>query len=122
MMGTSFFFGGGLQVLIVLMFILVFGLILITIVRSIGQWNSNNRSPRLTVDAAVVSKRMHITRHTGANGAAPTSSTRYYVTFEVSSGERMELPVQGREYGLLAEGDAGRLTFQGTRYLDFERQ
>ena len=27
----------------------------------------------------------------------------------------------GLEYGMLAEGDAGRLTFQGTRYLSFER-
>ena len=28
----------------------------------------------------------------------------------------------GTEYGLLAEGDRGKLTFQGTRYLGFERQ
>lgn len=27
----------------------------------------------------------------------------------------------GREYGMLAEGDIGKLTFQGTRYLSFER-
>ena len=29
----------------------------------------------------------------------------------------MEFSVSGREYGLLVEGDTGRLTFQGTRYL-----
>ena len=34
----------------------------------------------------------------------------------------MELPVTGPEYGMLAEGDRGRLTFQGTRYLGFERR
>ena len=42
-------------------------------------------------------------------------------TFQVESGDRMELPVSGREYGMLAEGDIGKLTFQGTRYLSFER-
>ena len=36
--------------------------------------------------------------------------------------KRMELSVTGREYGMLSEGDAGRLSFQGTRYLGFERQ
>ena len=34
----------------------------------------------------------------------------------------MELHVSGSEYGMLAEGDNGRLTFQGTRYLSFERE
>ena len=39
----------------------------------------------------------------------------------MESGDRMELRVSGREYGLLAEGDRGQLTFQGTRYLSFVR-
>ena len=50
-----------------------------------------------------------------------TSSTRYYATFQVESGDRMELYIPRNEYGLLAEGDRGKLTFQGTRYLGFER-
>ena len=33
----------------------------------------------------------------------------------------MELQVDDAEYGMLAEGDTGRLSFQGTRYLGFER-
>ena len=51
-----------------------------------------------------------------------TSSTWYYATFEVESGDRMELALSGSEYGMLAEGDTGKLTFQGTRYLSFERE
>lgn len=47
--------------------------------------------------------------------------TSYYVTFQVESGDRMEFAVSGMEYGLLAEGDTGDLTFQGTRYLNFQR-
>ena len=35
--------------------------------------------------------------------------------------ERKEFGMSGREYGLLAEGDPGMLTFQGTRYKGFTR-
>lgn len=77
----------------------------------------NNNSPRLTVEAKVMSKRTAITHHHDS-----MSSTRYYVTFQVDSGDRMELPMTGSEYGMLAEGDVGKLTFQGTRYLSFERK
>lgn len=34
----------------------------------------------------------------------------------------MEFRVSDKEYGMLAENDIGRLTFQGTRYLGFERK
>ncbi|MBD5156664.1 MAG: DUF2500 domain-containing protein, partial [Butyrivibrio sp.] len=47
--------------------------------------------------------------------------TSYYVTFQVESGDRIELRVSTQEYGMLAEGDFGRLSFQGMRYLGFER-
>jgi len=40
----------------------------------------------------------------------------------VESGDRMELHVAGHEFGMLIEGDRGMLTFQGTRYLGFERK
>lgn len=50
-----------------------------------------------------------------------STSTSYYITFEVESGDRMELYVSSDEYGLLVIGDYGKLTFQGTRYLGFER-
>lgn len=43
------------------------------------------------------------------------------MTFQVESGDRMELQVKGTDYGMLAEGDRGKLHFQGTRYLGFER-
>ena len=43
------------------------------------------------------------------------------MAFEVESGDRMEFAVQGQEYGLLIEGDYGKLTFQGTRYMGFVR-
>lgn len=125
----SFMFGGGFEIMFTLIFITVFGLIIFTIIGGIGEWNKNNQSPRLTVEASIVAKRTHVSRHThhnagditGAHGTHMTSSTSYYVTFQVESGDRMELSVKSSEYGMLAEGDSGRLTFQGTRFLGFER-
>ena len=118
------FFGtGGFEVMFFLVFFLVFGIILFTIIRGIAQWNKNNHSPRLTVNATVVAKRTQVTHHHHHNGSAVhmTHTTSYYVTFQVESGDRIELYVSGYEYGMLAEGDRGRLSFQGTRYLGFER-
>lgn len=124
----GFGFGMGFDmfsIMFTIVFVLVIGTFIVTAVKGIGQWNKNNNSPRLTVPATVVSKRTNVTRHHhgGANGHHHhRTSTTYYVTFQVESGDRMELHVAGHEYGLLVEGDNGRLTFQGTRYLGFERQ
>lgn len=116
-MGFGFGFGM-FGVMFMLMFILVFGIFIVTIIRGIGQWNKNNNSPRLTVPASVVSKQMNVSHH---HDHHTHHSTSYYVTFQVNSGDRMELHMTGQEYGMLVEGDKGNLTFQGTRYLSFER-
>ena len=112
-----------------IMFVIVFVMILFSFVQGIHTCNKNNHSPRLTVSAVVVTKRENVMHHqhansgdmSGANGFHTTTSTSYYVTFQVESGDRMEFCVSGTEYGMLVEGDTGRLTFQGTRYLSFER-
>ena len=107
----------------VLVAVFVIGVFVVTFIRGIGQWNKNNNSPRLTVPATVVSKRANVSHHHHAGEHHHShTSTSYYVTFEVESGDRMELHMSGTEYGLLVEGDKGRLSFQGTRYLGFERQ
>ncbi len=103
-----------------LIFLLAFGLILSVIIRGIKQEHKNNNSPKLTVDAKVVSKRTNYRRNTTSN--SHMGHTTYYVTFEVQSGDRMELNMPGQEYGLLVEGDYGELSFQGTRYLGFQRK
>lgn len=119
-MGFGFF-----NVMFFVIFILVLCVVIAAIVQGIGQWNKNNHSPRLTV----VGKRMDVTHHShanagdisGAHGYHSTSSTYYYVTFQVESKDRIELQVDGSEYGVLVEGDIGKLSFQGTRYLGFVR-
>ena len=121
----DFFFGGGFQLLFFLVFFLIIGVFLVTMIRGIGQWHRNNQSPRLTVEATVVTKRTNVSRHHHHNGAGhmghTSTSTTYFVTFQVASGDRMELRMDGYQCGMLAEEDRGRLTFQGTRYLGFER-
>ena len=102
-------------------FILIFALIAFTIIRGLLQWNKNNHSPVLTVSAIVVAKRQHVSRRRSSSSSLHHTSTSYYITFEVESGDRIELHVTGSEYGQIIEGDAGKLTFQGTRYLGFER-
>lgn len=114
---------GAFELIFGVMFVLVIGMFIAVAVRGLGAWRKNNHSPRLTVDAVVTSKRMDVHSHmrAGEGMHAAHSSTWYYVTFEVESGDRMELSVDGAEYGMLAEGDQGKLSFQGTRYLGFER-
>ena len=112
-------------VMVFLVFFLVFGVFIVTAVKGIGEWNKNNHSPRLTVPATVVAKRTNVSHHHHHHGAGhvghTTRSTTYYATFQFASGDRMEMHMTGQEYGMLVEGDRGNLTFQGTRYLGFER-
>lgn len=116
-----------------ILFFVVFGMIatviVVNLVKDTREWNQNNHSPRLTVSSKIVGKRVEVscTQHpvggdaSGSHGMQTMSSTVHYVTFQVESGDRMEFRVDGREYRLLTEGDFGKLSFQGTRFLDFER-
>ena len=114
-----------MQIMVPVMFVLVFGIIIVTMVRGICEWNKNNHSPKLSVPAKVVSRRTAVSRHHHhqGNGMHHThTATSYYATFQVESGDRMEFEISDMEYGMLAEGDRGMLTFQGTRYLNFRRE
>ena len=111
--------------------ITVFAVLLVGIVgRGLYVWMRNNRSPQETANACVVAKRMKVSGHGGSMMANRVSAmntfhsstyTNYFVTFEMENGSRLELGVKDPEYGMLAEGDRGRLSWQGTRYLGFER-
>ena len=125
------FGGGGFDLLdslfpylFIAVFALVLGVIVLSLVRGVSRYHRDNHSPVLTVWAKVVGKREDYSHHIhNANeNHMHMSSTWYYATFEVDSGDRMELELTGEEYGLLAEGDLGELTFQGSRYLGFARQ
>ncbi|HWQ96600.1 MAG TPA: DUF2500 domain-containing protein [Clostridia bacterium] len=115
-----------MPVLFFIVFTFIFVIIIVNVVKGAKRWKRNNDSPVLTVDAKVVTKRSDVSfRHhenvVNDNMNMAYSSTRYFVTFEVQSGDRMEFNVPDTEYGLLTEGDKGSLTFQGTRYISYVR-
>lgn len=107
-----------------LVFLIIAGSILFHVATGLAEWQHNNQSPREEKWVTLVSKRQEVTRGGYYNGRfyQSTSSTTYYVTVEYEDGERQEFRVKGRVYGLLAEGDKGLLTYQGTRFLEFVRQ
>lgn len=114
---------------IVFIFFGVFALILVlNIGKGVAEWSDNNNQPVLSEEVRLVTKRfetghsIHRSRRNRSfqtrEGHRPTS---YYATFEFASGIRREFSIDGEEYGMLAEGDDGILTYQGTRYKGFER-
>ena len=54
------------QILFTILFVLVAVVIIVTIIRNLSQWHKNNQSPRLTVPATVVAKRVNVTHHRSA--------------------------------------------------------
>lgn len=110
-MHNTFF--GIFPILFLTVFGLFVGVFIATLVKGASRNHKNNNSPRLTSETTIVTKRTHVW--------GDHSHTDYYVTFQFESGDRMELEIPHNEFGYLVEGDQGKLTFQGTRYLGFER-
>lgn len=117
---------GVFPLLALAMFILIASIV----IKAVAQWSKNNSSPRLTVACVIVDKRTETTTRqmpvagdaSGAHGYHMTTDTTHFVTFQVESGDKLEFAVSDGEYGQLAEGTQGKLTFQGTRYLGFEQK
>jgi hypothetical protein len=120
---SSFDIFSVVSIIFPILFIIAFIGIFINILRGVKQWNFNNKQPELTVPAKIVSKRTetHHHQHNQNNQVAIQTTTSYFVTFEVESGDRIEFKIQGHQYGQMIEGDNGKLTFQGTRFIGFER-
>lgn len=122
-MGFGFDIFNLMFLLMPIMFVIVFGIIIVSIIKGIREWNKNNKEAVLSIICKIVAKRTNVTRHNhnNKNHMSSHNSTTYYITFEVESGDRLEFNVSGKEYGMLAEEDIGKLVFQGTRYHSFER-
>lgn len=114
-------FGFGLMemlfpIFFIVIFVLVIGTFVVTLGKGAVRGMKNNASPRLTVPARAVSRREEYHSRRDMHGW-----TQYFVTFEFESGDRLELEMQGEQYGMIVEGDQGQLTFQGSRFVAFER-
>ena len=108
---------GIIEFLFPVMFLAVFGLVFGTIVGTLikngKRERINNSSPRIAAEATVVTKRTQV--------RGDHAHTTYYATFQFESGDRLEINIPHDRFGYLVEGDKGKLHFQGTRFLDFER-
>lgn len=105
-----------MPIYMIIFFVVFFGILFTIIFKGISTWNKNNNQPRINVNAKVVTKRTSI-----RGGGETRAHNNYFVTFEFESGDRLELQVNGAEFGQLVEGDKGELQFQGTRYLGYTR-
>lgn len=109
-----------------------FLLLLVTyLVRVIKSRRDDYVAPLLTIEAKVIAKRMQVGHKGGFVQDMESASTlrlgrdgytRYFMTFEATSGDRLELAIDRRDYGLLIEGDHGTLTYKGSRFISFERK
>lgn len=106
-----------MPVIIIIFFIIITGVILISIAKGVKEHFRNNSMEETTIPARIITKRTHVW---GGHGDT-SASTSYYVTFEDECGNRMEFSVRNSFFGMYAEGDKGMLTHQGTRFLHFER-
>ena len=87
-----------------------------SIIKTLGDQARNEAAPVLTANAVVAAKRLQVVNR------GKSHTTEYYATFDLASGERIELELDGKQYGLLAERDKGELRYQGTWFVGFERQ
>ena len=100
-------------ILFFFMFCFVFGMIISTFVKSAKQDHRNDNSPRVTSEASVVTKRTHV--------RGDHAHTSCFATFQFGARDRLELQIPYSQFGYVEEGDKGKLTFQGTRFVSFER-
>ncbi|AJY75151.1 DUF2500 domain-containing protein [Paenibacillus beijingensis] len=127
--GPSMGPGPGIMFTIVPIFIaIVFAIVIGSIVLNSVRYFKNAKSPRESVYARVIAKRMevrnHTSHHSNGEGTHPVSSSRtdYYITLEFDNGERKEYLDVKKLYGLVVEGDEGYAAVQGDWIVAFERE
>lgn len=109
--GVAGIFLHDFYVLIILFVVTAFLLIMLYI---LFHPNRNDSQPILW-DSAVVKE-----KHTQLENSP--SFTCHNVTFELKNGNLKEFQVNLSNFDMLTKGDCGRLNFQGTRFLGFERE
>ena len=85
-----------------------------------GRWAKDRLKPRRSVPARLAARRAEVRKRKTSKGEFTT--VHFCAAFETEDGERMEFSVSDDEYGRLAEGERGTLSYQGARYLGFERE
>lgn len=63
-----------INIMSILIFLLVFGMVIVGLIQTISQWHKNERSPRLTTEATVVTK-CTAHRRTMSTSTIPAAAT-----------------------------------------------
>lgn len=110
--------------LFMILFIVVIGAMVAYV---LFRWLKDRSSPRITTMAEIISKETNKVRHRSKReagiGRRTTYSNEYYVTFQLAHGDTLKLFIRiEAEYERLQEGDKGKLTYQGKRYIGFEKE
>ena len=109
-----------------ILFFIIFAVIAVFVVvivlkgiyNTIAEKRYNDSQPIQTKDAKISAKRTEVT----GGGENQRVRTYYFATFEFAyTKERLELEIDSKDYGLPAENDSDRRTFQGRRFHKFER-
>jgi len=108
--------------------IVVVGFMVYVLAKGAKQWNDNNHAPLETVDATCVRKfsELHQTQTpvggdpTGAQGYMTSSTETLYGEFLTGDGQQLRFVLGGEAYRSLSEGQSGALSYQGTRFVDFQ--
>ena len=99
------------------------GIFIVSIVLTIIQWSRNNAMPQTSVEAQVVA--------IPCSGWFDKSGVDFHFKIDgicevkfllLSSGKRRTIKVPIDELEVIAKGDVGILTLQGSRYISFKRQ
>lgn len=122
-MGFEMGFFNVFSLIFPIMFIGIFGIIIFRMLKGVKEWSHNNKQSIVQVESTIVSKRISVSHHNhmNENHNHTSSSTTYYVTFQFINGERSEFVVKGKDYGIMVERDRGILSFQGSRFISFDR-
>lgn len=117
---------GGPGIMFTIVPLLIVGVFAFIIISAIVNYGKNASQPVITEHCRVISKRTNVSSSTSMTTTnsmhrSSRTSTSYYATFETDAGQRLELRLSGREFGLLVEGDIGNLMYQGEWYKGFAR-
>lgn len=82
--------------------------------RTATAWRRNRRSPKLGAEVVVASKEKQT--HHLSHGA-----TEYAIVFRLKDDEPIKFTVPEDVYEQLNEGDAVKIIFKGTEFLEFHR-
>lgn len=92
----------------------------IAYLRAFPWLEKKNDAPEQTAGAKVISRRVTTGTH-NRSGRTSGFGYSYLVTFRLEDGTYVELAAYDHEYGALREGDQGKLTWKGDRYVDFAK-